>query len=62
MTIFSSIIAGGMINGYLSARLMRLFKKPKVKFGAALSSFVLPTIMLVVFGFVDLIEYFEKAD
>jgi hypothetical protein len=41
---------------------MKFFKANEWKLVAFSAAFVLPLIVIVVFAFVDLIEYFEKSN
>lgn len=59
---FITLTAGGALNGFITAYLMRLFSVPRWKRAAALSAFVLPATIVVVFSIVDVIEYFERSN
>jgi hypothetical protein len=52
----------GAVNGYTTARLMKLFKVPQWRLTTLLSAAVLPLLVLTTVLIVDWIEYFEKAN
>jgi uncharacterized membrane protein len=49
---------GGFVNGFVTGRLMKIYKVHNVRVAWAFASLVLPSLVVVVFSAVDLIEYF----
>jgi hypothetical protein len=60
--LFSYMIMGGFLNGYLTARGMKFFGATEWRFAASVSAFILPIYIVATLLLVDVIEYFEKSN
>jgi hypothetical protein len=58
---FFILTAGGYLNGFCTASMMKYFGASDWKLAASSSAFILPSSIVVVIVLVDFIEYFEKA-
>lgn len=59
---FFTLSLGGLLNGFVTAAMIRYFGASDWKLAASYSAFILPTCIVVVILLVDFIEYFEKAN
>ena len=58
---FFMLSLGGLVNGYISARMMRFFGAKKWRLAATMASFILPLFIFTIFSLVDIIEWFEAS-
>lgn len=57
----SYLIFGGLINGYVTGRMMKYHGANEWRFAASVSSLALPCLLCAVFLIVELVEWFEQA-
>ena len=62
VSAFFMLSLGGLLNGFVTATMIRFFGASDWKLAASYSAFILPTCIVVVILLVDFIEYFEKAN
>lgn len=58
-TVSSYLFFGGLINGYITGRLMKYHGANEWRFAASVSSLALPFLLFAIFLVVELIEWAE---